>query len=54
MQELEYPVWKGKRYHWEFKTKPAASITLIIMDIYSSIANSFFIASDPNCAANES
>jgi hypothetical protein len=34
------------------KTNPAASITLIIMDIYSSIANSFLIDSDPNCVAN--
>ena len=34
------------------KTNPAASITLIIIDIYSSIANSFLIDSDPNSAAN--
>jgi len=34
------------------KTNPAASITLIMIDMYSFIANSFFIASVPNSAAN--
>ena len=34
------------------KTNPAASITLMIMFIYSSMANWFFIASEPNCSAN--